>query len=118
VGPEFVVVVGIRGQDPAQVRCAQDHDVVQALSPDRTDQPFDMTILPRRPRRSWSIPNSHGRKTSHYSMAIRGVSVPNEVLGRLIPGEGLGDLSGDPRRDRIGSDVDPLSLPKTSSALD
>jgi hypothetical protein len=107
VGPEFVVVVGIRGQDPAQVRFAQDNDVVQALSPDRTDQPFDMTILPRRPRRSWSIPNSHGRKTPHYSMAIRGVSVPNEVLGRLIPGEGLGDLSGNPIRRRIGGDVGP-----------
>src|SRR5216683_863305 len=107
VGPEFVVVVGIRGQDAPQVRFAQDHDMVQALSPDRTDQPFDMTILPRRPRRSWSVPNPHGRKTSHYSMAIRGVSVPNDVLGRLIPGESLGDLSGDPIRRRIGSDVDP-----------
>ena len=37
VGPEFVIVVGIRGQDPAQVRVALDHDVVQTLSPRRKD---------------------------------------------------------------------------------
>jgi hypothetical protein len=40
-------------------------------------------------------------------MAIRGVSVPNEVLGRLVPGESLGDLAGDPFGRGIGGDVDP-----------
>ena len=40
-------------------------------------------------------------------MAVRGVSVPDEVSGCLIPGEGLGDLAGDPFGGRIGGDVDP-----------
>jgi hypothetical protein len=40
----------------------------------------------------------HGRRT---------ISVPNEVLGRLIPGESLGDLAGDPVGRWIGADVDP-----------
>src|SRR5260370_3348970 len=40
-------------------------------------------------------------------MSIRGMSVPNEILGCLIPGEGFVDLSGDPIRRRIGDDVDP-----------
>jgi glucokinase len=34
VGSLLVVVARIRGQDPAQMRFAQDHDMVQALSPD------------------------------------------------------------------------------------
>jgi hypothetical protein len=49
----------------------------------------------------------HGSETSRYGMAIRGVSVSDEVLGCLIPGEGLGDLAGDPFGGRIGCDVDP-----------
>jgi arginase family enzyme len=70
VGPEFVVVVGIRGQDPTQVRVAPDHDVVQALSPDRADESFDVSILPGRSRRGWSVPNAHGSETSRYRTTI------------------------------------------------
>src|ERR1700730_6636184 len=81
--------------------------MIQALSPDRADEPFDVPILPGRPRCGWSIPNSHGSEASRYGMAIRGISVPNEILGCLIPGEGFGDLSGDPFGGRIGGDVDP-----------
>jgi hypothetical protein len=33
VGSQFVVIACIRVQDPAQVRFAQDHDMIQALSP-------------------------------------------------------------------------------------
>jgi hypothetical protein len=88
MGAGAIVVVGVGAEDPAQVRVAQDHDMVQALSPERADQPFDVPILPGRPRCGWSIPNSHGSEASRYGMAIRGISVPNEVLGRLIPGEG------------------------------
>ena len=58
VSSEFVVIVGIRGQDPAQVRFAQDHDMIQAVSSDRADEPFDMSILPGRAGRRWSIPDA------------------------------------------------------------
>ena len=107
VSSEFVVIIGIGGEDPAQVRVAQDHDMVQALSPDRADKSFDVSILPGRSRRGWSVPNAHGSETSRCGMAVRGVSVPDEVSGCLIPGEGLSDLAGDPFGGRIGSDVDP-----------
>ena len=107
VGSQRIVVVCIASQDAAQVHFAEDHDVVQALSPDRADEAFDVPILPRRPWRRWSVPDAHRRKASRHGMAVRGVSVANEVLGRLIPGKGFGDLSGDPRRCRVGSDVGP-----------
>ena len=107
VSSEFVVITGIGGEDPAQVRVAQDHDMVQALSPDRANESFDVSILPGRSRRGWSVPNAHGSEASRYGMAVRGVSVPDEVSGCLIPGEGLGDLAGDPFGGRIGGDVDP-----------
>jgi len=34
-------------QDPAQVRLAQDDEMIQTLAPDRSDQPFGKAILPR-----------------------------------------------------------------------
>jgi phosphoribosylamine-glycine ligase len=37
VSSEFVVIVGIRGQDPAQMRFAQDHDMIQAVASNRAD---------------------------------------------------------------------------------
>ena len=107
MSPEFVVIVGIDGQNPAQVGFAQDHDMIQALAADRADQPLRVSVLPRRSRRRWSVPDAHGHKTSRYSMAVRGVSVADEVSGRLLPWEGLSDLAGDPFGCWISGDVDP-----------
>ncbi|MDT4947187.1 MAG: hypothetical protein QOH14_3920 [Pseudonocardiales bacterium] len=81
--------------------------MIQALPPDRADQPLRVSILPGRPRRRWSIADAHGSETSRYGVTIRGVSVADEVSGRLLPREGLGDLPGDPVSRRIGRDVDP-----------
>ena len=107
MGAGAIVVVGVGPEDLAKVRFAQDHDMIQAFSSDRADEPFDVSVLPGRARRSWSVPDAHGSKTSRYGMAIRSISVANEVLRRLIPGESLGDLAGDPVGRRIGGDVDP-----------
>ena len=41
----LVVVSCLGGQDPAQVHLAQDHDVVQAFSPDRADEPFYVSVI-------------------------------------------------------------------------
>jgi hypothetical protein len=101
------VVARVGGQDPAQVHVAEDHDVVQAFSSDRADEAFDVSVLPGRSWCRWSVPDAHGREASCYGVTIGGVSVADEVLGRLIPGEGFGDLSGDPVRSGVGSDVDP-----------
>src|SRR5215211_6980939 len=85
----------------------EDHDMIQALSADRAGQPFRVSVLPRRPRRRWSVPDTHGCQTLRYGMAVRGVSVTDEVSGRLLPGIGLADLAGDPVGRRMGGDVDP-----------
>ena len=102
--PDTVVVAGIGLEHLSQVGLAKDDDVIQAFSSDRADEPFDMSILPGRMGRSWSVPNPHGSETSRYGKPIRGVSVPNEVSGCLIPREGLGDLTRDPLRCRMVGD--------------
>src|ERR1700730_16375490 len=45
---DAVVIVSIAFQNPAQMRLAQDNDVVHTLTPDRSDQPFGKAILPGR----------------------------------------------------------------------
>ena len=44
--PDTVVVDRISVEDLTQVGLAKDHDVIQAFSTDRPDQPLRMTILP------------------------------------------------------------------------
>src|SRR5262249_39981099 len=68
----------------------------QALSTNRTDEAFDVSVLPGRSRCRWSVADALGRQASCYGVTVRGVPVANEVPGRLLPGEGLGDLAGDP----------------------
>ena len=46
MGPDVIVVGSISFERPAQVGLAEHHDVVEALAPDRADQPLDMFILP------------------------------------------------------------------------
>jgi hypothetical protein len=69
-----------------------------------------VAILPGRAGRRWSVPDAHGSETSRDGMTVRGISVPDEVSGRLIPREGLGNLLGDPLTCRVAGDVDPNQL--------
>ena len=50
VSSDPVIVASIRSQNPAQVCLAQDNDVVQTLTPDRSDQPFGNAIQVRTTR--------------------------------------------------------------------
>jgi hypothetical protein len=45
MGTGAIVVVGIGPEDLAKVRFAHDHDTIQAFSPDRADEPFNITII-------------------------------------------------------------------------
>ena len=42
----FVIVGAILCQQMEQVTFAEHHDMVEALASDRSDQPFNMTVLP------------------------------------------------------------------------
>src|SRR2546422_10751908 len=51
MSPCIVIVREVAGEDVAQVRLAQNEDVVQTFTPHRTDQPLHERILPRTVRR-------------------------------------------------------------------
>ena len=69
-------------------RCvAQDDDMVNALAPDRSDQPFGKAILPRRGRRDGLVPDAHSAQSAWNNAPVDPVSIADEVARRRTPGE-------------------------------
>src|ERR1700732_4307176 len=107
---DAVVVACVRLQNLAQMRLAQDNDVVHTLAPDRPDQPFGKAILPRR---SWCdrlVPDAHGAQSACDDGAINAIPIANEVLRGLIPRKSLRDLTCNPFGRGICCDVGPDEL--------
>jgi hypothetical protein len=86
---------------------AQDNDVVQTLTPDRSDQPFGKPILPRRGWCGGLVPDAHGAQSAHDDVAIDPVAIADQVVRSLISGKCLGYLTSNPFGCRICRDVDP-----------
>src|SRR6476469_10038345 len=70
---DTVVIFGTRFEYPAQMRLAQNNDVVHPLTPDRSDQPFGKTILPGRSWCGGLVPDAYGAQSA-------GVPVGNSIL--------------------------------------
>src|ERR1700686_1023582 len=86
---------------------AEDNDVVQALAPDRSDQPFGKAVLPGRGWRGRLVPDAHGAQSARDEAAIDPVAIADEVVRSLIPGKCFRDLACNPFCRRICCDVDP-----------
>src|ERR1700688_1570343 len=71
---------------------AEHDNVVKTFPPDRTDRPFTISVLPRRSRRGWPIPNAHRPKAADEDVSVDGVPVTNDVSRRYFPTIGLGEL--------------------------
>src|SRR5450631_1324870 len=104
---DTVVVIGVRFQNPTQMHFAQDNHMIDALAPDRSDQPFGKAILPRRGWRDRLVPDAHGAKSACDNAPIDPIPIADEVVRSLIPGKGLRYLTGNPFCRRICCDVDP-----------
>src|ERR1700686_2030890 len=86
---------------------AEDNDVVQALAPDRSYQPFGKAILPRRGRCGRPVSDAHGAQSERDDAAIDPVPIADEVVRSLIPRKCLRYLTCNPFCRRIFCDVDP-----------
>jgi len=69
---------------------APDDEMIYALAPDRSDQPFGKAILPRRGRCDRLVPNTHCAQSAGDDGAIDSIPIADEVARRLIPGERFG----------------------------
>src|SRR6266851_557759 len=102
MGAGAIVIVGVGSEDPAQMGLAQDEDVIEAFPPDRADEPLRMPVPPGRPRGGRVIAYTHRRKALRYRLTVGPISVSDHVVWCFIPREGIGDLTGDPLRRRMG----------------
>src|ERR1700746_2046208 len=107
MGSEIVVIVGVTFQSSAQMRFAEDNDVVQTLTPDRSDQPFGKAVLPRRGWCSRLVTDAHRAQSARDNTAIDPVPIADEIMRRLVARKRLWYLHGNPYCRRICCDVDP-----------
>src|ERR1700733_398450 len=104
---DVVIIACGRSQDPAQMRLAQDKNVVHTLTPDRSDQPFGKAILPGRGWCGRLVPDAHGAHSACDDAAIDLLAIADQVARSLVPGKCLRYLTGNPFSRRICCDVDP-----------
>ena len=106
-----MVKIDVRTDNAAQMPLVKDNDVVQALSTERSDNPFAVGILPRTPRcgdHFFYVETAH---PPTEPLAIDAVAITNEVFGRGIEGKGLDHLLRGPLRRRMCSDVEVDNAP-------
>src|SRR5258707_10677844 len=94
--PRLIVVGRVRAKQMAEMPLPDHDNVVQALASDRTDRPFTISILPRRSRCGWPIPNAHRPEGADEDVTVDGVAVTNDVSRRYFPTIGLGELVRNP----------------------
>src|ERR1700730_9082926 len=104
---DAIIIVGVGFQNSAQMRLAQDNDVVHTVAPDRSDQPFHKAILPGRGWCSRLVPDAHGAQSARDDAAIDPVAIADEVVRSFIPRKCLGYLTCNPFCRRMCCNVDP-----------
>jgi hypothetical protein len=106
--PADTIVVGqVIGQEIAKMPLSQHHDTIEALAQDRSDQPFNMTVLPRRAWRDRPISNTHDSQPERDRHTIGGIEVTDAIARCLIPWERFGDLPADPFRGWMRGHIGP-----------
>jgi len=101
-----VIVREVRGQDATQVAFAQNDDMIEALTPDRADEPFRKRILPRALRCRDHFTDLHARQALPEDVAIDRVPIAEEVGWRAVVRKRLHDLLGRPGGGTMLGDVE------------
>ena len=103
-----VIIVGGEFRQNSPQMLFVDHDqMIGALAPDRPDQAFNTSVLPRCTERGGPIPDAHRSDTGLEYAAECLVIIANEIFWRLVPRKRLGDLPRQPLGRRMGRDGRP-----------
>src|ERR1700759_2662765 len=92
----LVMVARVRSQQMAKMPLAGHDNVVKTFPADQTDRPFTISVLPRRSRRGWPIPDAHRPKAADEDVAVDSIAVTDDVSRRYFPTTGLGELARNP----------------------
>ena len=103
-----VIIIGDEFRQNSPQMLFVDHDqMIGALTPDRPDQAFNISVLPGRAERRGSVPDAHRSDASFECAAKCSVIVANEIFRHCIPRQRLGDLPRQPFGRRMRRDGRP-----------
>ena len=74
-----IVICLVIDEQMANMPLSQHQDMVEALASDRSDQPFNVTVLPRRAWRDRPISDAHGSQPAGDRDTKGGVAVADDV---------------------------------------
>jgi hypothetical protein len=101
-----VVVREVTAQQAAEVSFVEHDDVIEAFPPNRPDDALGERILPGRSRRDEDLANPQAFRPPYEHVAVDGVAIAEQVLGRCLFREALDKLEGDPGGGGVVGDVD------------
>src|SRR5919106_1232030 len=111
VGWRLMVVGEVAGQDATKVALAQDKHVIQALTPDRADEPLHERVLPRALRRRENLLDAHALHAVPKWLPVNAVAVAEEIGRRGLVREGVDELLSGPNGGGVLGDVEVDDLP-------
>ena len=108
-----VIVIQIGSENTSQMAFIENDDVIEALPPDRADNPFNVGILPWRTRCRDDFIDAHGLDSGVDQQPVNAVPIPNHIAWCGVPRESFCHLLLDPGRgwmSRHAEMDDPPSL--------
>ena len=87
MSPQLIIIDSILRQNPAQVRFAENNQMVVALASDRSNQPFGEAVLPRRAWGDGLVTDAHGAQSVPDGSAVDLIPIADQVARGLIPRE-------------------------------
>ena len=84
VGPVVVVVARIRAHASQQMELVEDDEVIDNFAPERSDEPLDVPVLPRRARRDAELRDAEMAHASIERRAVDPVAVANQRLEAFV----------------------------------
>ena len=97
---------------------AEDEHVIQALAPDRADEPLREGILPRALRRGENLVDPHALHAAAKLLAIDVVTVAEEIGRCGLVRKGIHDLLSGPLGGGVLSDIEVHDPPAVASEDD
>ena len=110
VRASIIVIFLVRSQQVAKMPLAEDNDMVKSIPSDRTDEPLRMSVLPWRSWCDRPVPNAHCANATDKDIAIDTIPIANDILRRLLPAVGLGELTRNPLGARMRGHAQPQNL--------
>lgn len=103
--PTLVVVEAVR-KHAFEVSFVNNDRVIEKLATDTLDQPFDIRVLPRWARSSEDLTDIKPARTTSERFAIDCVSIPHQIPGGGVEGEGFVELLRGPLGRRMPGHVE------------